>query len=450
MRLLALALLGMVPWSGVLEAQTPVNNTCRFRLVSTGRQGVTQGDNMFAGGGVVIKCNDLPVTMSSDSVAYYAPPIDLVQFIGNVKYEDTTITMTANNGTYFKSGERWEARGNVVTRNLETGSTLTGPSLDYYRVLKGVRDTIEMYAIGRPRINYVPQDSAGQPEEPYVINADRVRMKGNDRVWAAGRVTIDRSDFAATGDSMRLDTGPTGDGTLIGNPILRGLGSDSFNLQGRRIDLDLDEKALSYVLARGNGHAVTTDLDLVADTIGLDVDNQKLVQTIAWGDSIRPYASSTDFAMRADSLAFDTPGQKLTESRAYGEAWVGGSVDSASTERDCSNDYRICDWLVGDTITARFAQRDSAGTSRTVLQQVNASRAARAHYRTESQGNSQRGVTYSRADRIIITMKTGEKQGVDQVELQGAVDGVQLDPLKPSAAPADSTRPRPPTRGNGQ
>ena len=450
MRIVTLLVTGGLLCSGTLVAQGPVNNTCRFRLVSTGRQGTTQGDNMFAGGGVVIKCNDLPVTMSSDSVAYYAPPIDLVQFIGNVRYEDTTITMTANNGTYFKQGERWEARGNVVTRNVETGSTLTGPSLDYYRALKGVRDTIEMYAIGRPHINYIPQDSAGRPEEPYLIDADRVRMKGNDRIWAGGRVTIDRSDFAATADSMRLDTGPTGDGTLIGNPVLRGLGTDSFNLQGRRIDLDLDEKALSYVLARGNGHAVTTDLDLVADTIGLDVESQKLIQTIAWGDSIRPYASSTDFAMRADSLAFDTPGQKLTQSRAYGKAWVGGSVDSSSTERDCSRDYRICDWLVGDTIVAGFAERDSAGTSRTVLQQVDASHQARAHYRTDNETSDQRGVTYSRADRIIITMKTGEKQGVDRVELQGDVDGVQLDPLKPGATPADSTARRAPPRGGGR
>ena len=445
MRSVLLALGGMLAIPAGVGAQQ--DNACRFQLVSVGRQGTTQGDNMFAGGGVVIKCFGTDITMRSDSLAYYAPPVDLVQFVGNVRYEDTTISMTANNGTYFKAGERWEARGNVVTRNLETGSTLTGPSLDYYRALKGVRDTIEMYAIGRPHINYIPQDSAGQPEEPYLIDADRVRMKGNDRVWAGGRVTIDRSDFAATADSMRLDTGPTGDGTLIGNPILRGLGADSFNLQGRRIDLDLDEKALTYVFARGNGHAVTTELDLVADTIGLDVEDRKLVQTIAWGDSIRPHATSTDFAMRADSLAFDTPGQKLKESRAFGKAWVGGTVDSASTERDCSRDYRICDWLVGDTIVAGFAERDSAGTARTVLQQVNASREARAHYRTESESSAQRGVTYSRADRIIITMKIGETQGVDRVELQGAVDGVQLDPLKPAATPADSTRPRPPARG---
>jgi hypothetical protein len=442
---LTLAALILAPRTG--EAQQ--DNTCRFQLERGGQQGVQSGNNFFAGGGVVIRCFGTAVRMSSDSVAYYAPPSDLVQFIGNVRYEDTTISMTATNGTYFKNGERWEARGNVVTRNLETGSTLTGPSLDYYRALKGVRDTIEMYAIGRPRINYIPTDSAGTAEEPYIINADRVRMKGNDRVWAAGRVTIDRSDFAATADSMRLETGPVGDGTLVGTPVLRGLGTDSFNLSGRRIDLDLDNRSLTYVLAGGNAHAVTVDLDLVGDTIGLDVADRKLVQTIAWGDTIRPYAFSPDFAMRADSIAFDTPGQKLTESRAYGNGWVGGAVDSASTERDCSKDYRICDWLVGDTVLARFAERDSAGNVRTVLQRVDAIKTARAHYRTEKEEGGPPGVTYSRADRITVLMKSGSKQGVDRVELQGKVDGVQLDPLKPGTVPADTLgpTPRPGARG---
>ena len=120
MRTLGWVLVGLVAGVSSAEAQ---DNTCRFQLVSVGRQGTTQGDNMFAGGGVVIKCFGTDITMRSDSLAYYAPPVDLVQFVGNVRYEDTTITMTANNGTYFKNGERWEARGNVVTRKLETGST---------------------------------------------------------------------------------------------------------------------------------------------------------------------------------------------------------------------------------------------------------------------------------------------------------------------------------------
>ena len=41
-----------------------------------------------------------------------------------MKYRDSTLTMDADRGTYYKSGERWEARGNVTTKNLNTGSTL--------------------------------------------------------------------------------------------------------------------------------------------------------------------------------------------------------------------------------------------------------------------------------------------------------------------------------------
>lgn len=445
------ALVGILCLGSSAARAQATGESCRFQLIRGGETGVSMetatGTNFFAGGGVIIGCFGTRVKMSSDSVASYGGSIGIVQFIGNVRYEDTTITMTATNGTYFKAGERWEARGNVVTRNLETGSTLTGPSLDYYRVLKGTRDTLEMYAIGRPRINYVPEDSAGLPSEPYVVNADRVRMKGNDRMWAAGRVTIDRSDFAASSDSMRLDTGVGSDGTLLGNPILRGLGADSFNLRGRRIDLKLEKRKLTWVLSQGDAKAVSTDIDLVADTIALDVDQDKLVQTQAWGDSIKPFGHSTDYAIRADSLAFDTPGQHLKESRAFGNAWVGGTVDSAATEKDCYHDYRICDWLSGAKVTAQFAQQDSAGKTRTILQRVDAEQTARAHYRTEAEAGSPRGVNYSRADRIIVTMKSGKDNGVERVDLQGHVDGIQLDPDK-KPVPSDSTQVRPPARGS--
>ena len=43
-----------------------------------------------------------------------------------------------------------------------------------------------------------------------------VRVRGEDRVWASGNVTIDRSDFAATADSLELNTGPAGEGTPVG------------------------------------------------------------------------------------------------------------------------------------------------------------------------------------------------------------------------------------------
>src|SRR2546430_10301982 len=94
--------------------------------------------------------------------------------------------------------------------------------LTYYRIVKGIRDTMEMYASARPTIDYrssAPPDSA----EPYVIVADRVRFKGNDRMWGGGKVTIDRSDVAARGDSMQLDQA-AGLGVLVGKPHVAGQG----------------------------------------------------------------------------------------------------------------------------------------------------------------------------------------------------------------------------------
>ena len=86
---------------------------------------------------------------------------------------------------------------------------MTGPALDYYREAKGVRDTLVMYSTGRPRIEYHPEPGA-KPGEPYIIVADRVRLKGSDRLWAGGKVTIDRSDFSARGDSLGWIPGKPG------------------------------------------------------------------------------------------------------------------------------------------------------------------------------------------------------------------------------------------------
>ena len=185
-------------------------------------------------------------------------------------------------------------------------------------------------------------------------------------------MTFDRSDFAARSDSLRLDSGPGSDGTLIGGePILRGLGTDSFRLEGKRIDLALQERELRRVVAKGEGHARNRDWDLTADTIAIDLDQRKLERTLAWGTGTRPYAVSTSYAMRADSLALDSPGQLLREVRGYGKAWLGGTTDSLANDRD---------WMRGDTVIARFASADSAGKKRAVLSRIEARSAAQSYH----------------------------------------------------------------------
>jgi hypothetical protein len=439
MRALApLAALSLLLPSVALAQGTPQGQKCIFEIVSVGRSGSASEaggqTNYFAGGGVHLRCRGTSVSMRSDSLASYGGRI--VQFVGSVKYQDSALTMEADRGTYFRDGDRWEARGRVRTRNAVTGSTLAGPSLDYFRQVPGTRDTAEMYAVSRPRIEYASKDSAGKVGEPYIIVGDRIRFRGEDRLWAGGKVTVNRSDFAARGDSLRLDTGAGSDGTLLGGtPELRGFDTDTFTLTGRRIDFKLEGRDLSYLTAKRNAHAVNGDWDLVADTIGIDVERRKLRQTVAWGDSLRPRAKSPRYEVRADSLALETPDGRISELRAFGGGWLGGAVDSASGERD---------WLAGDTVTARFATRDSAS----VLHELEARKDARSF--SQSADARRPGVpslSYIRADFIHITMKTSGTEGVERLDVRGQVDGVRMEAQAGAvprsrargAAPDDST-----------
>lgn len=435
-------LLTMVTIPGMLDAQA--SQGCVFnvdRVGGLGSQFVVGADtNYYAGGGVRISCAGTSVRMQSDSVAYFGRGRNtLVQFVGRVKYRDSTVTMDAERGTYYRNGERWEARGSVVTENLSNGSTLTGPYLDYNRVLAGVRDTLEIFAIGRPTIRSFPADSAGARGEPYVIVADRVRMKGDDRIWAGGKVTIDRSDFAARGDSLFLDSGNGDRGELIGTPSMKGTGRDSFELTGRHIDLALDGQAITYITALGEGHVVSTDVDLVADTIGLDLEDGRLVQALAWGDSITPRGLTVEYEILGDSLAFDTPGDVLQQMRAFRKAFVGTIPSSPGAERD---------WMAGDTVVAMFTSWDSAGTPISALDQLDARGTARSYYRVDSgrAASVLPSLNYSRGNRITVQMKTGGRRGVDRVDIRGAVDGVHLEPvaLRPDSVAADSLRGRNP------
>src|SRR5206468_5815777 len=158
----------------------------------------------------------------------------------------------------FLRDERLEAHNNVIAVNRRTGTVLRGPNLTYWRAVQGVRDTVEMYATQRPTVEYRQSqtgDTASQ--EPYIIVGDRLRFKGDDRMWAGGKVTIDRSDFAARSDSMLLDQ-IAGFGVLVGNPSVEGRGRTTtgdavknYTLVGTRIELTLAQRDIRAVKALG-------------------------------------------------------------------------------------------------------------------------------------------------------------------------------------------------------
>ena len=418
---------------------------CTLQIDNVDRQGVsttvfgTNTTNYFAGGNVRMSCRGQNVRIWTDSVASYQGQV--VQFIGNFRYEDETAKVTSDFGTYYKDSERWEARGNVHYRDLRDGSELRGPSADYMRRIRGMQEQEEVYADQRPTLTLAARDSANRPSDPYVVVADRIRMRGEDLMWAGGTVTIDRSDLKGRSDSMQLDTGKGSAGALIGRASIRRAVEDSFALAGKRIDLALTRRELTGIVGRDSATTLTSrNLDLLAATIALRLEGRKVVQTLAWGSTPRPRALADEYEVRGDSLAIDTPDEQLKALRSYRGAWVGFRPDSVQGDRD---------YLSADSIAAMFSESPGPGEKKALLRRLEGNGSAASFYRVTKTGapGGRPSIHYARADRIVLTMQGTDSLKVEKVEMTGNVDGYQFEPqllrvdsLRPRR---DSVRPRP-------
>ncbi len=430
-------------WLLLLAAPLPLslsaqqNRRCQIEVENVDRQGVQVTvtetvSNYFAGGNVRVKCRGQNVRIWADSIASYGGAV--VQFIGNFRYEEPDTKVTSEFGTYYRDDERWEARNNVTYLDRRDGSMLKGPMVNYYRKIQGRRNFEEAFAEQRPTLTIASEDSLGRPGEPYHVIADRVRTRGQDLMWGAGTVMIDRSDLHGRADSLELDTGKAGAGALIGHASIQRAAQDSFALAGKRIDLTLVKKELTGITGRDSATLRSRDLDLTADAIRLQLEKNKVTQTLAWGTASRPVALADDYQVRADSLAVDTPQEALKELRAFRSAWVGFRPDSAQGERD---------WLSGQTIVAQFEPQPGRGKQKSALRRIEAKDSARSFYRIASTTTPKGppSINYSRADRILLTMQPGDSLKVQRVDMRGHVDGVQAE-FQP--AKADSTRPKKP------
>jgi hypothetical protein len=271
-------------------------------------------------------------------------------------------------------------------------------------------------------------------------------------MWGGGAVTIDRSDFAARGDSMQLDQ-VAGFALLLGKPRVEGKGTESYTLTGTRIELGLRGHDIRLVKALGDGVATGADWRLTADTIHLHVDRKKLQLAFAWGpkDSVRARAVSSNTTIRADSLALDVPDQVLTDVRAFGHALSTMKRDSTA-RRDSTPD-----WITGDSLTAHWApQADPVGGGagarppKSTLHRVVSRGSARAFTHQYNQRDSLPSLNYSRGAMIDIALAGGR---IDRVTVTGRADGVQLEPRPPAApdttkkkAAADTTKKKAPSR----
>jgi hypothetical protein len=300
-----------------------------------------------------------------------------------------------------------------------------------------------MFAPGRPTVTLVQKDTSGRgrpPDTAHVI-ANTITMEGDSLVYASGRVEITRPDLLATGDSAFMDSGRDF-ARLMRQPSVQGKGTRAFTLTGGVIDVYSRNRQVERVVATPKGHALSKDLELVADSIDLRMQGNQLQRAFAWGVG-RAHSISPDREIIADSIDAIMPGQRIREVRALRNAYAESNPDSGvvSTQRD---------WMSGDTLVAHFDSLVGADTtSKPRIREIVAEGNARSFYQMKNSKGPQTEptVNYVRGRIIDIIFENAK---VATVTVTDKATGVLIEPAaastgeKPGAIPGKG---KPPATG---
>jgi hypothetical protein len=383
--------------------------------------------NTYMGRGVIVRCPGRGLTLHADSLESYGDE-GRIYLLGHVRYVEPRLQLTSDFLTYHQQSERMVATNNVVVR-LPSGSTLTGPIVDYYRVMPGVRETTRLLATQRPTIEIVQKDSSGKATDTLTVLANTVNMIGDSIVHASGSVILERTEVEARGDSLFMDS-EREFMVLMRDPEIRGLQGRPFTLNGIRIEMTSSNRKLSRVVAMGKGKAVSEDMTLTSDTIDLRVQNDLLHRAIAWGPG-RARANSTTQQIVADSIDVDMPGQRVRELYAVRGAIAESQPDTLKFKAD------TVDWLRGDTIIARFDSIAAKDTTKSAkIRELFANGTARSWYHGAPSDTSlrQAAINYVTGRQITVAFKLGKASRVTVVD---NATGLYLEPK-----PVPKTKPR--------
>ena len=303
--------------------------------------------NSYLGGGVTARCRAQNIILKSDSLEQYGDEGRFF-FIGHVDYREPRLKLKSEFLTYFQRDERILAINNVDAQ-LPSGSSLKGPSLEFFRPIPRIRPKQQGIATGRPTMAIIDNDAQGKPQPPVNLTGNSIWLNGDSIVASAGDVIIVRPELTATGDSLYLDSG-LGLLRIMRNPKMVGTKGRPFTLTGEIIDLLTRKKKLDRILAKNKGVAVSEDLTLKSDTIDLRVTDDLLQRAVVWGKS-RAFATSPSQTISADSIDVVMPAQKVREMHAVRGAAALGLPDT--TKFSLQKDDRF-DRLTGDTIVAQF------------------------------------------------------------------------------------------------
>jgi len=390
----------------------------------------------YLGGGIIAHCIGQGNTLTADSAEYYEAEGRLY-LVGNVHYTEPRAKVDSHTMTYYQNDDHLHAEGDVVAVQ-SNGSTLRGPVADYYRSTPQ-RPLARMFAPGRPTVTLIQKDTSGRgrpPDTAHVI-ANQIVMEGDSLVYASGRVEITRPDLLATGDSAFMDSGRDF-ARLMRQPSVKGNGTRAFTLTGGVIDVYSRNRQVERVVATPNGHALSKDLELVADSIDLRMQNNQLERAMAWGKS-RAHAVSPEREIIADSIDAIMPGQRIREVRALRKAYAESNPDSGvvSTQRD---------WMRGDTIVAHFDSVVTADTSsKPKIREIVAEGNARSFYQMKNSKGPQTEPTVNYVVGRIIDIMFEEGK-VATVTVTEKATGVLIEPAaasspeKPGAAAAQTKK----------
>lgn len=440
-RVLALMIVSSAP--ALARAQAPAQQ-CLLQYeaaspganVRTNAQQIPGGAyNFFQGGGVKYRCEGQDNTLVADSAEYYGAQ-RVLYLIGDVHYTEPRAKVDSDRMTYYQTEDRLRAEGNVNVRT-QTGTTIQGPVMDYYRATT-TRPLARTIATGRPRMKIIQRQANGQPSEPVDVVANTLVAEGDNLVYASGNVDVTRPDLLAKSDSAFLD-GQREFARLMRTPSVESRSGRKFTLTGGTIDLFSRNRILQRVVATPSGHVLSQDLELTADTVDLRISDNQIQRVIAFGHTSRALALSPDRRVTADSIDALMPGQRLRVVRAIGDAYANSVPD---TTRIVSNER---DWMSGDTVVAEFdsiAPGDT--TTRPQPKQIVATGDARSFYQIAGSGSARAAPNLNYVRGKIITVSFAEGT-VSRVDVTEQASGVYLEPAAPGDSAAVTTAGRPGT-----
>ena len=477
-------------------------------------------------------CTDGTRIEADSSVTFEAN--SFTQLFGNVLFRDGPQELLAERAQYFSRAGRLQAQGSVSLTDLDDGSTITGENLIMLQAgddrpeddmtMRGGRPHARFLSKAVPVSDSLPADELApdsieveprladsrpdslpdsimvepdtmaleeasadtlevevvEPEPPappttFDVDADMIRLVGDQLFQARGRVEIRQDSLFAYGDSMQYaeDIGTL---TLFHNARILSPNEesgDTLDVRGDTIDMRLPNNRIDELEARGHAHLVTESVDMRGPIVRIFFVREELDRIVsvlgAWqeeapveedpsveeeSDSLevevpdpfaRPQATAEDFLLTGDSIEVKTPGGDLESVFASGGAH-GVSSGRSSLNAENAPEFIRNDWIEGQTITATFVEnvpdstpRSSApGESRYRLDLLVAQGGARSFYRSAADSTAEPGASpsplelnYVIGDEIRLFMDNGE---VDRMEVDNAT-GAYFQP-DGSGAPA--------------